>query len=55
MQKHFIDIWNGSLMNKYRNTLLQGNRRENPCKNCNVDGQIQGEKHAKEWNKVYKI
>ena len=55
MQKHFFDIWNGALMNKYRNNLLQGNRCENPCKNCNADGQIQGEKHAKEWSKIYKI
>ena len=55
MQKHFFDIWNGAIMNKYRSNLLNGNRCENPCKNCNADGQIQGELHAKEWSKVYKI
>lgn len=55
MQKHFFDIWNGTVMKKYRNNLLKGNRCDNPCKNCNADGQIQGEIHALEWSKFYKI
>lgn len=55
MQKHFFEIWNGSIMNKYRNNLLQGKRCDNPCKSCNADGQVQGERHAQEWNKIYKI
>ena len=55
MQKHFFDIWNGSIMNKYRNNLLQGKRCDNPCNSCNADGQVQGEVHAKAWNKIYNI
>ena len=55
MQKHFFDIWNGSVMKKYRNNLLKGNRCDNPCKSCNADGQVQGSKHAEEWNKIYNI
>ena len=55
MQKSFFDIWNGSVLNKFRKNLLSGNRDINPCKNCNADGEVYGEKHAKEWCKKFNI
>ena len=32
MQKKFFDIWNGKILSKYRNKLLNGDRSLNPCK-----------------------
>lgn len=54
MQKEFFEIWNGNLLNKYRNKLLNGDRSLNPCNKCNADGQIYGEKHYLAYLNKYK-
>jgi radical SAM protein with 4Fe4S-binding SPASM domain len=54
MQKDFFEIWNGALLNKYRKSLLLGNRKINPCSSCNCIGTIHGSKHANEWIKILK-
>ena len=54
MQRDFFEIWNCSLMNKYRRNLLNGKRNAKPCSVCNVDGTIHGYKHAKAWIKYQK-
>lgn len=55
MQKDFFDIWNGSVITKYRKKLLKGDRDINPCKKCNANGQVYGVKHAKAWIKKYNL
>ena len=45
MQTSFIDIWKGSVLSKFRKKLIAGDRNINPCKTCNADGQVYGEKH----------
>ena len=54
MQKAFIDIWNGSLINKYRRNLLCGKRNSLPCSDCNANGTVHGFKHSKVWMKYLK-
>ena len=53
MQEHTFDIWNGKIMNKYRQNLINGKRDDNPCKMCNAEGTILGKKHANAWNNIY--
>jgi|TARA_B110000858_G_scaffold196921_1_gene256959 radical SAM protein with 4Fe4S-binding SPASM domain len=53
MQKDFFEIWNGQALNKYRKKHLEGNRSLSPCNNCNADGDVYGEKHAKVWDNYY--
>ena len=55
MQKAFIDIWNGSLINKYRRNLLCGKRNAKPCSDCNVNGTVHGSKHSKAWINTLKL
>ena len=55
MQKTFFEIWNGSILNKYRKNLLGGNRCNSPCKACNADGDVYGSKHAEAWKIKYGI
>lgn len=55
MQDDFFKIWKGALLNKYRKKLFSGDRSLNPCNKCNADGQVQGEKHYKEWKKYLNI
>ena len=54
MQKDFFEIWNSSLLNKYRRNLLCGKRNAKPCSDCNANGTIHGFKHAKAWLKYLK-
>ncbi len=49
MQKSFIDIWNGNILNKYRKLHLIGDRSQTPCNSCNANGMVYGEKHSKAW------
>ena len=53
MQEHVFDIWDGKIMNKYRNDLINGKRNKNPCKMCNAEGTLLGIKHAKKWKEIY--
>ena len=47
--KSLIDIWKDGKLMKFRNKLKNGERSLSPCSNCNANGQIFGENHAKEW------
>jgi radical SAM protein with 4Fe4S-binding SPASM domain len=55
MQKDFFEIWNSGIYNKYRKSLLCGNRDKKPCLDCNANGKVHGFKHADAWKKTYKI
>ena len=44
-----LDIWNNKQLNKYRKKLNSGDRSLKPCNNCDVDGCVVGEVHAKSW------
>ena len=35
--------------------LLNGKRKSKPCKDCNAEGTLLGENHAKAWRKLYNI
>ena len=54
MQKSFFDIWSGSILNRYRNKLINGDRNLNPCNKCNADGMVYGNKHAVAWSDLKK-
>ncbi len=54
MQKDFFEIWNSSLLNKYRRNLLCGKRNAKPCSDCNVNGTVHGFKHSEAWMKCLK-
>jgi len=49
MQKSFFDIWNGSILNKFRKSHLNADRSNTPCNLCNANGTVYGEKHSKAW------
>ena len=55
MQESIFEIWKGNYMAKYRKNLLSGNRCDNPCSDCNADGTLLGQNHAKIWRYLYKI
>ena len=46
-----IDIWKNKKYERARKQLLNSNRNFNPCKKCDVEGSLIGNKHAKEWLK----
>ena len=52
MQTEFFNIWSGPIMSKYRRFLLNGDRKLNPCNQCNADGMVYGEQHFKAWKKI---
>ena len=52
MQKKFFDIWNGKILSKYRNKLLNGDRSLSPCNSCNADGTVYGTNHYLAWKKL---
>ena len=52
MQKKFFDIWNGKILSRYRNKLLNGDRSLSPCNSCNADGTVYGTNHYLAWKKL---
>ena len=52
MQKKFFDIWNGKILSKYRNKLLNGDRSLSPCNSCNANGTVYGTNHYLAWKKL---
>ena len=44
-----MEVWTGKLMNRYRRHLGEGDRKMEPCRNCNVTGTLHGYNHAKAW------
>ena len=55
MQENIFDIWKGKSISKFRKNLLNGKRCEKPCSDCNADGTLLGQNHAKIWRTIYKI
>ena len=55
MQEKIFDIWVGKTITKFRKNLLNGIRCEKPCTDCNADGTLLGQNHAKIWRSIYKI
>jgi len=55
MQESIFEIWTSKIMKKYRIDLLNGKRKNNPCKSCNATGTLLGINHAKLWRDKYKI
>tara|TARA_B100000941_G_scaffold289778_1_gene269947 strand:- start:1071 stop:1949 length:879 start_codon:yes stop_codon:yes gene_type:complete len=53
MQESFFDIWNGTVLNRFRKSHLKGDRSISPCNKCNATGTVYGEKHSKVWKKFY--
>lgn len=47
MTKNLDEIWNSDHLNKYRNLLKNGKRIIDPCKNCNINGELVGENFLK--------
>ena len=47
-----LDIWNNKQMKRYRRQLGKGNRKMDPCKNCNVTGTLHGRNHAEAWTEL---
>jgi radical SAM protein with 4Fe4S-binding SPASM domain len=54
MQQNIFDIWSGPIFDKYRKNLLKGKRINKPCSNCNAQGTLLGQNHAKIWREIYK-
>ena len=50
-KEKIIDIWKNKKYERARKQLLNSNRNFNPCKKCDVEGSLIGNKHAKEWLK----
>jgi len=44
-----MDVWTNKQMNRYRRHLEKGQRKMEPCKNCNVNGTLHGANHAEAW------
>lgn len=44
-----LEVWQNKIINKYRRHLGKGLRRDEPCKNCNVNGTLHGESHMRAW------
>ena len=53
-KEDFFKIWTGSTISKFRKNLLEGNRCDKPCTECNAEGTILGKNHASAWKKIYK-
>lgn len=55
MQTNIREIWTGAFITKYRKELLKGNRCMSPCTECNANGTLLGNNHAKYWMKYYNL
>lgn len=53
-KEKILDIWKNKKYELARKQLLNSNRNFNPCKKCDVDGSLIGNKHSKEWLKNLK-
>jgi radical SAM protein with 4Fe4S-binding SPASM domain len=47
------EVWNSSILKKYRTHLEEGKRDLFPCINCNADGTLHGYTHSQQWKKYY--
>ena len=44
-----LDIWFSEGYRKFRKTISDYGRKENPCASCNVDGRLYGKKSYEKW------
>ena len=51
--EQIINIWNNKKYQIARKKLLKADRNFNPCKKCDVEGDLIGNKHANEWIKSF--
>jgi radical SAM protein with 4Fe4S-binding SPASM domain len=51
--EQIINIWNNKKYQIARKKLLKADRDFNPCKKCDVEGDLIGNKHANEWIKSF--
>ena len=49
----FLNIWNSPQITESRNRLAAGDRRFQPCAECDVKGTLMGNQHVKAWNDYY--
>ena len=45
VSEHIWDIWTGEGFNSVRSSLAVSNRDFNPCRKCDVEGELIGEEH----------
>ena len=45
-----MEVWLSKAMQKRRNQLINGKRKQGPCNLCNADGTLHGYNHVKAWN-----
>ena len=48
-----IDVWLNQKYEFARKKLLSADRNFSPCNKCDVSGELIGNKHAREWEKLY--
>ena len=49
-----MDLWISQRMSYAREKLLKSDRNFDPCKTCDVHGDLIGSKHAKKWRDHYR-
>ena len=48
-ERPILEIWKDSKLMEFRGKLKKDERSLSPCNNCNANGQIFGDNHAKGW------
>ncbi|QDD11389.1 radical SAM/SPASM domain-containing protein [Candidatus Methylopumilus planktonicus] len=51
-QDNLLDVWESPRITKLRNKLIQGDRSDSPCKDCNTDGTFHGFNHVEKWMSI---
>lgn len=49
------EVWYSDEFNNIRTNLMKKNRNIDPCKTCDVQGDLNGDEFFQEWNRIYKI
>lgn len=47
-----VECWKSENFQKVRQQLILGKRNHSPCKNCNVDGMLNGVKEMMRWSEI---
>ena len=48
-EKNIYDIWKGEQINSVRKKLINGDRNYDPCKQCDVNGTLNGNEFRDKW------
>tara|TARA_B100000427_G_scaffold285939_1_gene259677 strand:- start:415 stop:1308 length:894 start_codon:yes stop_codon:yes gene_type:complete len=54
-EKKIIDVWFSDEFSKIRKSLMKKNRNIDPCKTCDVKGDLNGDEFFDAWKETYKI